>query len=314
MGHGTRQMCRTDAHGFPKRHRARQKRYFGMQTGDLVKASVPQGKYVGTWISRVVVKASGWFDVVIHGKKASVHQKYCTRLWSADGYTYTLPAGAGTAVSSRSSEGSPQRNLRRAMRDETAVPAVWAAFTAKTLCLEAAVLLLALAVVVLAGVIGWYVVRGVPVHYIPPGGPGLSQPGNIPDAVALDFAGRWLARRYTFVPATLKGISRRWPPPCTRSSGCRSRRQLEREAPWITEHNVSCQLGIVEARVLRRTGTQVTVSLGAVRRLWVGKQALHDTDVQAELTLHPTLPTALNPAGLLVVQVATRPALTPPGS
>ena len=55
--------------------------------------------------------------------------------------------------------------------------------------LEAAVLLLASAVLVLAGVIGWYVVRGVPVHYIPPGGPGLSQPGSIPDAVALDFAG-----------------------------------------------------------------------------------------------------------------------------
>jgi len=93
-------MCRTDAQGFPVQHRARQKRYFGMQTGDLVKAIVPRGKYVGTWVSRVVVKASGWFDLVIHGKKASVYQKHCTRLWSADGYMYTLPASAGTAVSS----------------------------------------------------------------------------------------------------------------------------------------------------------------------------------------------------------------------
>jgi 5-methylcytosine-specific restriction endonuclease McrA len=100
MGHGTRQMCRTDAQGFPKSHRARQKQYCGMQTGDLVKAIVPKGKYAGTWISRVVVKASGWFDIVIKGKKASVHQKYCARLWSSDGYTYTLPAVAGTAVSS----------------------------------------------------------------------------------------------------------------------------------------------------------------------------------------------------------------------
>jgi len=100
MGHGTRQMCRTDMHGFPVQHRARQKRYCGMQTGDLVKAVVPSGKYQGTWISRVVVKASGWFDLTIRGKKASVHQKYCTRLWVADGYTYTLPAVAGTAVPS----------------------------------------------------------------------------------------------------------------------------------------------------------------------------------------------------------------------
>jgi 5-methylcytosine-specific restriction endonuclease McrA len=100
MGHGTRQRCRTNAHGFPIAHRARQKRFFGMQTGDVVKAIVPQGKYVGTWTSRVVVKASGWFDLVIHGKKASVHQQYCTRLWASDGYQYTLPAVAGTAVSS----------------------------------------------------------------------------------------------------------------------------------------------------------------------------------------------------------------------
>ena len=138
--------------------------------------------------------------------------------------------------------------------------------------------------------------------------------GTFPDAVALDFAGRWLARRYTFVPATLKGLFQEMAATVHPQLGLPLKAQLEHEAPWITEHNVSCQLGIVEARVLRRTGTQVTVSLGAVRRLWVGKQALHDTDVQAELTLHPTLPTALNPAGLLVVQVATRPALTPPGS
>jgi 5-methylcytosine-specific restriction endonuclease McrA len=96
MGHGTRQMCRTDAHGFPNRHKARQKRYFGMQTGDLVKAMVPKGKYAGTWMSRVVVRASGWFDISIAGKKASVHQKHCTRLWAADGYQYTLAARAAT--------------------------------------------------------------------------------------------------------------------------------------------------------------------------------------------------------------------------
>ena len=99
MGHGTRQRCRTDRYGFPIAHRARQKRFFGVQTGDVVKACVPSGKYQGTWVSRVVVKASGWFDLVIGGQKASVHQKYCTRLWAADGYTYILPAGAGTALS-----------------------------------------------------------------------------------------------------------------------------------------------------------------------------------------------------------------------
>ena len=88
MGHGTRQMCRTDKRGFPIQHRTRQKRHFGMQTGDLVRALVPTGKYAGAWVSRVVVRAKGVFDIVADGRKASVHQKYCTRLFAADGYQY----------------------------------------------------------------------------------------------------------------------------------------------------------------------------------------------------------------------------------
>ena len=97
------------------------------------------------------------------------------------------------------------------------------------------------------------------------------------------------------------------------SLGVPLKMQLEREALWIKEHNVSCQTGIVQAEVVRRSAAHVTVALAAVRRVWVGKQPLHDSDVQAELTLAPTVPSALNPAGLLVVQIAMTPALTPPG-
>jgi 5-methylcytosine-specific restriction endonuclease McrA len=88
MGHGTRQCCRTNAHGFPIVHRARQKRFFGIQTGDIVRAVVPKGKYAGTWVSRVVAKASGYFDLIICGKKASISHTYCTVVWRTDGYDY----------------------------------------------------------------------------------------------------------------------------------------------------------------------------------------------------------------------------------
>src|SRR2546425_7990893 len=92
MGHGTRQRCRTDKYGFPMAHRARQKRFFGVQTGGMVRAVVSRGTYAGTWISRVVVQASGYFDLVIRGKKASVSHKYCTAVWRTDGYNYTMSA------------------------------------------------------------------------------------------------------------------------------------------------------------------------------------------------------------------------------
>jgi hypothetical protein len=116
MGHGTRQRCRTNAHGFPIAHWARQKRFCGFQTGDIVKAVVPRGKYAGTWVSHVAVRASGKFDLVIHGKTASVHQKHCTRLWSADGYQYTLSAVAGTPCPPR----TEYRGLHGATCEESA--------------------------------------------------------------------------------------------------------------------------------------------------------------------------------------------------
>ena len=47
----------------------------------------------------------------------------------------------------------------------------------------------------LGGTLAWYALTGLPVHYIPPGGPGLSQPGVIADAVATDYASRWLRSR-----------------------------------------------------------------------------------------------------------------------
>ena len=88
MGRGTYQACRTDKHGFPVQHRTRQKRHFGFQTGDMVRAVVLRGKYAGTWVSRVVVRARPSFTIRIAGRPADVHQRTCMRLFAADGYAY----------------------------------------------------------------------------------------------------------------------------------------------------------------------------------------------------------------------------------
>ncbi len=39
-------------------------------------------------LSRRVSRAKGAFDIVASGVRASLHQKYCTRLFAADGYAY----------------------------------------------------------------------------------------------------------------------------------------------------------------------------------------------------------------------------------
>ena len=83
-GWGNRQMCGTNKYGFPTRHRTGRKRYFGFQTGDLVRATVPSGKYAGSHVGRIAVRARpsfklGGFDV---------HPKHLTLLQRADGYSY----------------------------------------------------------------------------------------------------------------------------------------------------------------------------------------------------------------------------------
>ena len=89
-GRGTRQMCRTDKYGFPVAHRQNKKKHFGFQTGDMVRAVVPKGKYKGTHTGKVVVRAKGNFDVKYAGKHIcqGVSYKYMEVLQYADGWQY----------------------------------------------------------------------------------------------------------------------------------------------------------------------------------------------------------------------------------
>ena len=89
-GHGTRQQCRTNASGFPARHKPRAKRFVyagtAWQTGDLARAVVPSGKAQGVHIGRVKLRFRPSFGV----NGYDVHPTYLTRLHRADGYDYQL--------------------------------------------------------------------------------------------------------------------------------------------------------------------------------------------------------------------------------
>jgi len=62
-GHGSRQACGTDKHGFPTRHFSRTKIHFGFKTGDIVKAVVEKGKKVGEYFGRLATRARGSFNI-----------------------------------------------------------------------------------------------------------------------------------------------------------------------------------------------------------------------------------------------------------
>ncbi len=66
----------------------------GLQTGDIVKISIPNGKYAGAYKGRVMVRSSGSHDVrcfdktLVTGTKKSVYKV----LQHADGYSYSYSA------------------------------------------------------------------------------------------------------------------------------------------------------------------------------------------------------------------------------
>ncbi len=89
-GHGTRQMCRTDKHGFPSRYVPKHKFVKGFQTGDIVRAVVTSGKKIGTYVGRVAVRSTGNFNIsTANGLIQGISHKYCIRVHAKDGYGYT---------------------------------------------------------------------------------------------------------------------------------------------------------------------------------------------------------------------------------
>ena len=89
IGHGTRQMCRTDKFGFPSRYVPRLKFVIGFQTGDIVKAVVTSGKKIGTYIGRVAVRTTGSFNIsAASGLIQGIGNKYCSLIHRKDGYLY----------------------------------------------------------------------------------------------------------------------------------------------------------------------------------------------------------------------------------
>jgi len=84
VGHGSRQMCATNKYGFPIRHRTRNKTFLGYQTGDIVVANIPKGKFAGKHFGRVTIRQRKSF--MLNG--FDVNPDYLKRVHRADGYGY----------------------------------------------------------------------------------------------------------------------------------------------------------------------------------------------------------------------------------
>ncbi len=93
---GRGQYCRTlfNRYGFPRGYLMRRKQVDGLQTGDVVRASVPPPyKAQGTHTGRVVVRKSRFFRI---NDVDSIPARYCSLLQRGDGYEYTFGEAART--------------------------------------------------------------------------------------------------------------------------------------------------------------------------------------------------------------------------
>ncbi len=99
MGRGSYQRTRLNKYGFPRGYLMRQKSVQGFATGDMVKATVTNGKKIGVYVGRVAVRASGNFNITTSTDTVQgISHKYCILISRNDGYGYSLTQQQGGAI------------------------------------------------------------------------------------------------------------------------------------------------------------------------------------------------------------------------
>ena len=93
-GRHSRQMCRTNAAGFPDKAPKATSVVGGFRTGDMVRAVVPStSAKAGVYAGRIAIRASGSCNITTAtGTVQGIHVRYCQPLQRGDGYAYTKGA------------------------------------------------------------------------------------------------------------------------------------------------------------------------------------------------------------------------------
>jgi hypothetical protein len=90
-GRGADKRTRLTKNGFPRGYLMRSKSVHGFQTGDQVKAMVPKGKKLGTYLARVAVRDSVSFNLQTSKETVQgISHKHCHINQIGDGYGYHL--------------------------------------------------------------------------------------------------------------------------------------------------------------------------------------------------------------------------------
>ena len=96
MGRRSRQMCGTNAFGFPDKAPKATSVVGGFRTGDIVRAVVSTASTkAGIYVGRLAVQATGYCNIkTATGTIQGIHVRVCHPLHRGDGYTYQYQKGA----------------------------------------------------------------------------------------------------------------------------------------------------------------------------------------------------------------------------
>ena len=95
-GRGSRQMCLMDKYGFPRTSPKSSKSVKGFQTGDIIKAKVPDGKKQGKYFGKVAVRTNGYFNITTDTQTIQgIGHKHCKVIQRGDGYAYFMKGASG---------------------------------------------------------------------------------------------------------------------------------------------------------------------------------------------------------------------------
>ncbi|MGZ3666919.1 MAG: RNA-guided endonuclease IscB, partial [Ktedonobacterales bacterium] len=94
MGRHSRQMCRTNAQGFPDKKAKATSVVGGFRTGDIVRAVVPAtSTKAGVYMGRIAIRATGSCNIkTAAGTVQGIHHRYCQPIHRSDGYAYAQGA------------------------------------------------------------------------------------------------------------------------------------------------------------------------------------------------------------------------------
>jgi len=89
-----RQMTLPNKYGFPRTNSKGSSKSFGFSSGDLIKAIVTKGKYIGTYIGIVAIRSSGYFQL----DTTLVKYTDCKLLQKNDNYKYQYGTDIKTTI------------------------------------------------------------------------------------------------------------------------------------------------------------------------------------------------------------------------